>query len=398
MLMLMAIRHAKSVVCRAEVHDYRLHEVRGRELRDLTVGVIGTGTHRRGGHGPAAGLRVPGRGARPAAQERRRVPPAARRTAALSDIVTLHTPLNAGTHHLLDRQRIERMKPGALIVNTGRGALMDTEALVPALQSGRLGGAALDVIEGEEGIFYADCRNRPIESKALLRLQEMPNVLISPHTAYYTDHALRDTIEHSITNCLEFEKREPAWISCTSASSSAAAPKSTRLRQVGAGGRGEPRHRRNTSRSTSGSRSSGAWRLCEGPDEGWDERQHGRAAVLSPDRDVHGLVVLRRAKYETIRLDVVLPVLHGRLGEDGATARTAGALRHPLRRLRHPEFGPVHGQVPHLHGRERCRDRHAELLDRRGRRGRRPRPDHLSRLRETGPLRVVVRRQQGEQQ
>jgi D-specific alpha-keto acid dehydrogenase len=125
----------------------------------------------------------------------------------LSDIVTLHTPLNPNTRHLLNRQRIEQMKRGAFIINTGRGSLLDTEALIPALESGRLGGAALDVLEGEEGIFYADCRNKPIESKPLLRLQRLPNVLISPHTAYYTDHALSDMVENSIINCLEFERR-----------------------------------------------------------------------------------------------------------------------------------------------------------------------------------------------
>jgi D-specific alpha-keto acid dehydrogenase len=97
------------------------------------------------------------------------------------------------------------MRPGAFVVNTGRGALVDTEALIPALESGRLGGAALDVVEGEEGVFYADCRDRPVESKALLRLQELPQVLISPHTAYYTDHALRDAVENSIANCVKFE-------------------------------------------------------------------------------------------------------------------------------------------------------------------------------------------------
>jgi D-specific alpha-keto acid dehydrogenase len=124
----------------------------------------------------------------------------------LSDIVTLHTPLNAGTRHLLNRQRIERMKRGAFIINTGRGPLLDTEALLAALENGRLGGAALDVLEGEEGIFYADWRDKPIESKSLLRLQELPNVLISPHTAYYTDHALSDMAENSIINCLAFER------------------------------------------------------------------------------------------------------------------------------------------------------------------------------------------------
>jgi D-specific alpha-keto acid dehydrogenase len=125
----------------------------------------------------------------------------------LSDIVTLHTPLNADTHHLINQRRIERMKHGAFIINTGRGALLDTVALIQALDSGRLGGAALDVLEGEEGIFYADCRNKTIESKPLLRLQQLPNALISPHTAYYTDHALRDTVENSIINCLEFERK-----------------------------------------------------------------------------------------------------------------------------------------------------------------------------------------------
>ncbi len=97
------------------------------------------------------------------------------------------------------------MKHGAFLVNTGRGPLIDTEALLPALESGRLGGAALDVLDGEERIFYTDCRDKPIENRSLLRLQELPNVFISPHTAYYTDHALRDTIRNSLINCLDFE-------------------------------------------------------------------------------------------------------------------------------------------------------------------------------------------------
>jgi D-specific alpha-keto acid dehydrogenase len=75
------------------------------------------------------------------------------------------------------------------------------------LESGRLGGAALDVLEGEEGIFYADHRNKPVKNDLLLRLQRLPNVLITPHTAYYTEHALRDTVENSIINCLKFERR-----------------------------------------------------------------------------------------------------------------------------------------------------------------------------------------------
>jgi D-specific alpha-keto acid dehydrogenase len=206
MLMLMAVRHAKSVITRADVHDYRLHDVRGQELRDLTIGVIGTG--RIGG---AVVDRLRGFGCRTLAHDTQPNTSADYVTLGAlleqSDIVTLHTPLTAETHHLLDRPRIERMKHGAVIVNTGRGGLLDTEALVSALESGRLGGAALDVLEGEEGIFYADCSDEPIESQLLLRLHKLPNVLISPHTAYYTDHALSDTVEHSLTNCLSFAGR-----------------------------------------------------------------------------------------------------------------------------------------------------------------------------------------------
>ena len=206
MLMLMAVRNAKSIIRQADIHDYRLNDVRGKELRDLTIGVIGTGRI-----GAAVVGRLRGFGCRILAHDSRSKTDAdyvpLDELLRLSDIVTLHTPLNADTRHLLNRQRIEQMKIGAFIINTGRGSLLDTEALVPALESGRLGGVALDVLEGEEGIFYADYRNKPIESVSLLRLQELPNAIISPHTAYYTDHALSDMVENTIVNCLEFERR-----------------------------------------------------------------------------------------------------------------------------------------------------------------------------------------------
>ncbi|MFI6093778.1 D-isomer specific 2-hydroxyacid dehydrogenase family protein [Streptomyces sp. NPDC051218] len=209
MMLLMAVRHAKSTVRRADVHDYRLHDVRGKDLRYLTVGVVGTGRI-----GTAVMERLRAFGCRILAYGNRAGESgdpgdevSLDELLRSSDVVTLHAPLNAETHHLLDHERIQRMKPGAFVVNTGRGALIDTTALVAALEDGRLGGVALDVVEGEEGVFYADRRNAPIDSKPLLRLQEMPNAFISPHTAYYTDRALSDTVENSITNCLEFESR-----------------------------------------------------------------------------------------------------------------------------------------------------------------------------------------------
>jgi D-specific alpha-keto acid dehydrogenase len=211
MLMLMAVRSAKSMIRRADVHDYRLHDVRGKELRDLTIGVIGTGRI-----GTAVMDRLRGFGCQVVAYDSRPTTSAdyvpLDELLQLSDVITLHTPLTADTRHLLNRQRIQQMKHGAFVINTGRGALLDTEALVQALESGSLGGAALDVLEGEEGIFYADCRDKPIESKQLVRLQRLPNVIISPHTAYYTDHALSDTVENSMINCQNFEARKRQWI------------------------------------------------------------------------------------------------------------------------------------------------------------------------------------------
>ncbi len=205
MLMLMAVRNTAATISRVNVHDYRLNDVRGRELRDLTIGVIGTGRI-----GTAVMDRLRGFGCRVLAYDR--YPKTSPEYVALeellqeSDVVTLHAPLTADTYHLLNLRRIEQMRYGAFVINTGRGALLDTEALLPALESGRLGGAALDVLEGEEGVFYCDHRQRPIENRLLSRLQQLSNVLITPHTAYYTDHALSDTVEHTLVNCLRFEK------------------------------------------------------------------------------------------------------------------------------------------------------------------------------------------------
>ncbi|GAA0955640.1 D-isomer specific 2-hydroxyacid dehydrogenase family protein [Kribbella koreensis] len=206
LLMLMSLRNARAMIRRTEAQDYRLGEVRGRELHDLVIGVVGTGRI-----GAAVVNRLRGFGCRILAHDSRPGTSAdyvsLDELLRLSDIVTLHTPLTAQTHHLLNRQRLKKLRPSALIVNTGRGALIDTEALIEALESGRLGGAALDVVEGEEGIFYADHRGKEISAGPLRRLQKLPNVLISPHTAYYTDRALRDTVENSLANCLKFESR-----------------------------------------------------------------------------------------------------------------------------------------------------------------------------------------------
>ncbi|HET6166854.1 MAG TPA: NAD(P)-dependent oxidoreductase [Marmoricola sp.] len=206
MLVLMSIRNVRTTMQRTDAHDYRPNHVRGRELRDLTVGVVGTGRI-----GAAVVDRLAGFGCRVLAHDLCQTTSAdyvpLDELVSRSDVVTLHTPLTDDTHHLLDARRLGQMKRGAVVVNTGRGALVDTDALLDALEAERLGGAALDVIEGEDGIFYADLRGRPVENQQLLRLQQLPQVIVTPHTAYDTDHALRDAIENSIVNCLAFEGR-----------------------------------------------------------------------------------------------------------------------------------------------------------------------------------------------
>ncbi|MDR1428270.1 MAG: D-lactate dehydrogenase VanH-A [Bifidobacteriaceae bacterium] len=205
MLILMAVRDARSVMGRAAARDFRLSDAPGRELGDLTVGVVGTGRI-----GAAVIERLRGFGCRILAHDNHRTPAADDvpfdHLLRHSDVVTFHLPLTASTRHIVNRRSIAAMKDGAFIVNTGRGSLIDTKALIGALESGRLGGAALDVIEGEEGVFYTDCRDAPRANGALARLQRLPNVIISPHVAYYTDRSLRDIVENSLANCIAFER------------------------------------------------------------------------------------------------------------------------------------------------------------------------------------------------
>ncbi|WP_438445520.1 D-lactate dehydrogenase VanH [Gorillibacterium sp. sgz5001074] len=205
MLMLMTVRHAKSTLHSVEKQDYRLDSVRSKVLRDMTVGVLGTGHI-----GQAVIERLRGFGCQVLAYDR--TPKVAAPYVPLdtllqtSDIVTLHVPLQTNTRHIIGYEQLSRMKQGSVLINTGRGSLIDTEALVMALDNGKLGGAALDVLEGEEGWFYKDFSHKPIGHPFLLKLQRMPNVIITPHTAYYTDQALRDTVEQIIKNCLDYER------------------------------------------------------------------------------------------------------------------------------------------------------------------------------------------------
>ena len=109
----------------------------------------------------------------------------------LSRVISLHAPLTPETHHLIDAGRIRLMKPGALLINTSRGALVDTAALIAGLKSGHLGGAALDVYEEESEYFFEDRSDQVITDDLLARLLTFPNVLVTSHQAFLTGDALQ---------------------------------------------------------------------------------------------------------------------------------------------------------------------------------------------------------------
>lgn len=209
MLMLMAIRQVKTVLENAKIQDYTLPDQAGGELGSLTVGVIGTGVI-----GETVISYLKGFGCRILAcdpYEKESVRQAAEytlleRLLADSDIVTLHVPASEKNYHLIDRKNLNRMKPDAILINTSRGTLVDTDALIEALEEGEIGGAALDVMENENGVFYQDYQKKILPNRELALLNTFPNVIITPHIAFHTRQAVRDMVETSLNNCMAFEK------------------------------------------------------------------------------------------------------------------------------------------------------------------------------------------------
>jgi len=123
-----------------------------------------------------------------------------------SDIVSLHMPLTKETFHLLDGKSISRMKHGAYLVNTSRGKLVESKAVIVALKSGQLGGVALDVYEEEEGVFFEDHSGEALQDDVLSRLLTFPNVLVTSHQAFLTEEALRAIAETTVDSISCFVK------------------------------------------------------------------------------------------------------------------------------------------------------------------------------------------------
>jgi D-lactate dehydrogenase len=124
---------------------------------------------------------------------------------AESDIITLHCPLTRETNHLLNREAFARMKRGVTVINTGRGALIDTEAAIEALKSGKIGYLGLDVYEEEGDLFFEDRSQSIIQDDVFMRLTTFPNVLVTGHQAFFTDTALRNIAETTLGNVTDFE-------------------------------------------------------------------------------------------------------------------------------------------------------------------------------------------------
>jgi D-lactate dehydrogenase len=127
-----------------------------------------------------------------------------------SDIISLHCPLNAATHHLINAARLQQMKRGVMLINTGRGALIDTPALIGALKSGQLGYLGLDVYEEEADLFFEDCSEQPLQDDVLARLLSFPNVLITAHQAFLTHEALAAIATTTRDNITAWHAGKPA--------------------------------------------------------------------------------------------------------------------------------------------------------------------------------------------
>jgi len=126
---------------------------------------------------------------------------------AESDVIALHAPLTPDTHHIVNRQSLELVKPGVMIVNTSRGGLIDTEAAIDALKDGRLGYLGLDVYEEEHALgFFEDLSQDIIQDDTFARLLTFPNVLITAHQGFFTQEALQNIAETTIANLSAFER------------------------------------------------------------------------------------------------------------------------------------------------------------------------------------------------
>lgn len=217
MLMLMSIRKMKRIMQREEINDFSLPGIQGKEMPNFTVGVLGTGRI-----GRAVIRDISGFGCKIYAYDQYENDEVKKYAQYVSldeiyekcDMITLHMPLTEENMHLIDAEAIQKMQDGVVLINTARGGLIDTKALIGGLESGKIGAAGLDVIEDEFGMYYFDRKSDILSKHDLYILRGFPNVIVTPHMAFYTDQAVSDMVKHSIESCMLHEagKEDPCRV------------------------------------------------------------------------------------------------------------------------------------------------------------------------------------------
>jgi D-lactate dehydrogenase len=184
--------------------DFSLHGLIGFDLHGKTIGIIGTGQI-----GAAFARIMVGFGCQLLAHDPH--PDAQlqalgvhylplREVLAQANIISLHCPLTSSTQHLINQQSLAWMQPGSMLINTGRGALVDTPALIDALKTGQLGYLGIDVYEEEAGVFFEDQSDQPMQDDVLARLLTFPNVIVTAHQAFLTHEALAAIAQITLQN------------------------------------------------------------------------------------------------------------------------------------------------------------------------------------------------------
>jgi len=123
-----------------------------------------------------------------------------------SDVISLHLPLMKATEHIINKVSLGKMKPNVVIINTGRGALIQTEDVINALKEGKIAGLAIDVYEHEEKIFFKAASPEVFTDDDLMRLLMFPNVIVTGHMAFFTEEAMNKICETTVENILEFRR------------------------------------------------------------------------------------------------------------------------------------------------------------------------------------------------
>jgi D-lactate dehydrogenase len=209
-LILSLVRKVHRAYNRVREGNFSLEGLMGFDLAGKTIGIVGAGNI-----GSVVARIATGFGCKVLAHDPVRRPECERigvqyvgfeELLGTSDMVSLHCPLNDGTRHLINSVAIERMKTGALLINTSRGAVVDTRAVIRALKRQHLGGIAIDVYEEEDALFFEDRSDEAIMDDQFARLLTFPNVLITGHQGFFTVEALTSIAETTMANVDAFQE------------------------------------------------------------------------------------------------------------------------------------------------------------------------------------------------